>query len=431
MRRSLSISLMTALWLSAGASVQAQLPRSQPAPLQACLRMDAAMALAAARDPGVALAAARLDESEGALSEARALRRPRLDAIARGGVGETGVQTAGASTSLGLRASQRVLDFGDSRLARAAATADIEAGREDVESARDQAARAAGSAFIDWVEAGQQIALTEDRVTYFRELLDATDAALSFGGATRTERASVAAQLAEAEGIALELRFQRDSAQTRLDLLTGTGLPACSNAASSLASAEGLVSSATLEADALAHSPQLRALDARARSLDAQAERQARARLPIVDVVATGSYASFDNFSNFDFQERVGINVSVPLYAGNALSARTRQAKARVRAAEAQHRDAERGLRQSVRLSSRRLASLRDRVAHLDEVAQQTRLEFDAAEIQSEAGTLTLRDVVEIRVQLEQAELAVIAARRDMDREALNLALLTGRAGGA
>jgi len=65
------------------------------------------------------------------------------------------------------------------------------------------------------------------------------------------------------------------------------------------------------------------------------------------------------------------------------------------------------------------------------EVEKQTRLQFEAAEIEQGAGTQTLRDLIEIRLEFEQAGLATIRTRFDLMRERLNLISLTAQILGA
>jgi len=61
------------------------------------------------------------------------------------------------------------------------------------------------------------------------------------------------------------------------------------------------------------------------------------------------------------------------------------------------------------------------------EVERQTRLQFEAAEIEAGAGTITYRDLVELRLEFEQAGLARIRTTYDLEQQKLVLRSLTGR----
>lgn len=401
----------------------------EPVP-QKCLTMEAALKLSSENDPGVELALAFEDEAEAVIGVARSLSRPQISAIARSGFGETGIAGAGVSNSFGLQASQRIFDFGDAKLAKRSAEAERDSAQFDTEQARISAVIRAGSAFIDRLEAIDQLVITQERVTYFQTLLDATDRALVQGGATRTERAAVASQLADARAFVLELEFRRDQATSTLLTLTASTHRICDQLSPSIfGSVSRFANSDDAFSAAIAMNPALRAAKRRADAAEASSEREARARLPIINVVATGAYSSFGGFDNFGVRERIGIDVSVPLYSGGSLTARKRQARAQASAARARIRDEERRLRLDIEIGLRRILSLEERLVQRREVKTQTALQLDAAEIERNAGTQTLRELVEIRLEFEAASLRVNQARFELERERLNLLALLGELG--
>lgn len=62
-----------------------------------------------------------------------------------------------------------------------------------------------------------------------------------------------------------------------------------------------------------------------------------------------------------------------------------------------------------------------------EEVEKQTRLQFEAAEIEQGVGVRTLRDLIDIRLEYEQAGLQTIRTRYDLLRERLRLMSLTSQ----
>jgi len=258
--------------------------------------------------------------------------------------------------------------------------------------------------------------------------LRSIDNLLQTGGATRTERASVASQLSEAEGFVLELEFRRDRAKTQIEISTRATSPICSvimDSADQSTERYMLVDQAVT--DALEYNPTLGALRDRAEGEAARAKRESRSRLPIISVVATGAYSSIGGFDQFEYRDRVGIDVTVPLYAGNSLRAQKRRANARETAARARVFDQELQLREDVTITWQRLNSLKKQLASRIEVEQQTRLQFEAAEIEAAAGTITYRDLVELRLEFEQAGLARIRTTYDLEQQKLVLKSLTGQ----
>lgn len=401
--------------------------RFQSSSFQACLSFSDAMSLSAARDPEVLIAKANEREAGAAVADARSLYRPQISAFGRTGLGETGAVDNSVSNQVGIRASQRVIDFGDAKYARRAATANLAASAQDTRQASATAALETGLSWLEIREAREQIDLTQARREYFLQQVTAVDRALEQGGATRTERASVASQLADAEGFVLELEFREDRAKTQLKIDTGKTSRPCSG--------DGQLESKTLQLEsvafakdlALSQNPQITALRKRADALEAQRKRQSRFRLPIIDLVATGSYASLNRFENFEFRDRIGVDVSVPLYSGNSLKAGNQRARARLSIAQNQTLNSERQLTEDVEISVRRIKSLTNQLNAREEVEKQTRLQFEAAEIEQGVGVRTLRDLIDIRLEYEQAGLQTIRTRYDLLRERLRLMSLTSQ----
>jgi len=246
--------------------------------------------------------------------------------------------------------------------------------------------------------------------------------------ACRTERASVASQLADADAFVLELKFRQEQALTQIQIDTGTTSPLCNSK-----NTQGIIKQrmALLESPetatqiALDKSPNIQALDKRADSQDAIRKREKRSRLPIINIVATGSYSSVGGFDQFEFRDRIGVDVSVPLYSGNAIGARNQRASARYSIARGQLLDAERQLRKDVSIGYRRILSLESQLMSRQEVEKQTRLQFEAAEIEQGAGAKTLRDLIEIRLEYEQAGFQRIRTKYDLMRQQLQLLTLT------
>jgi len=395
--------------------------------LQTCMSLSDAMSLSAARDPEVLIAKASEQDADAELIEARSLYRPQISAFGRTGFGETGAVDNSVSNQVGIRASQRIIDFGDAKYARRAARANVEASTNDTAQAKAQAALETGLSWLELKESREQIELTQARRDYFSRQVDAVDRALAQGGATRTERASVASQLADAEGFVLELEFRRDRAKTQITIDTGRSDNPCSGDDFLETKSLPLESKAFAIDLALSKNPQIIALRKRSDALEAERKRQSRSRLPIIDLVATGSYSSFNRFDNFEFRDRVGVDVSVPLYSGNTLKAGNQRARARLSISQNQTLNIERQLQENIEISIRRIESLSNQREAREEVETQTRLQFEAAEIEQGAGTQTLRDLIEIRLEYEQAGLATIRTRFDLMRERLNLMSLTAQ----
>jgi len=296
--------------------------------LQSCLRFEDVLKFSAQRDP---------DGS---------------------GFGDTGVIDSSISNQVGIRASQRVIDFGDSKYAKQAANFGYEASLEDTRQAQYQAALQTGLFYLEWIEADQQIEITKRRRDYFARQLESIDRLLAKGAATRTERASVASQLANADAFVLEIQFRKEQALTQVQIDTGSRSQLCTGQSTEALLAtqfKTLQDPETASQFALSHNPLIKSLEKQADQLEAVRKREKRSRLPIIDVVATGSYSSIGGFDQFEFRDRIGVDVSVPLYSGNALGARNQRAAARQSIARGRVLDAQRQLRKDVSITYRRI----------------------------------------------------------------------------
>jgi outer membrane protein TolC len=399
---------------------------------EGCLSLAQVREAAAREAPSVALAQARADEAEAALDATRSVRRPQVSAFARTSAGDTGLTDSAIENQIGLRASIRVYDFGASRLSREAEEARLAARGAGLEDAALQAGLEAAFDGLAVLQAQAQLQATARRVDYFRAQEAAVSSLLAQGGATRSDLAEIRAEIGSAEAALEELRFQRDRAQTRLAIATQSDMPVCEGAEANLedvlAMAAGARGTDALVEAALTNRPALTELREEADGLQADAARTRRARLPAIDLVGIASYTYDDARDEFEYRDRLGVDVSVPLLTGSSLEAQSRSASARASQAQARLRDAERETREEITTGLRRLVALEAQRLRRDEVAELKAEQFAAAEAERAAGLKTLPELIEVRVESEGAVLDAISARFDLARERLRTLALIGDA---
>tara|TARA_R110000868_G_scaffold101630_5_gene279777 strand:+ start:59593 stop:60900 length:1308 start_codon:yes stop_codon:yes gene_type:complete len=419
-------SALCVLATGAGASAQA--------PDQTCLGFSEGLILAAERSPDVDGAQAREDQARADLREADSLRRPQVSTFGRSGIGDTGLTSSQVDNQVGVRVSQRVFDFGDSRLARAAAQGDLDQRGFDLREQENQAAYTFADAYLTQLEAQAMIDVIAQRRAYFERQHEAIEALLRRGGATRADSAQIAAQLASADAEALELRFTVDRAATRIREYSGLDAQPCapSRAAEAMdAQLTGLGSIEDVVNAALSAHPRIGAQRSAIRSLEAARDRQARSRLPVVEVVGIVSYVYDDAREDWDTRDRVGVDVSVPLYTGSALGARNDRAQARLDQVESGLRSLQRDLGEEAEIAFRRSISLQAQLLRRQAVADSQREYFDAISGEFELGLGTLPILVDARLAYEEAALDVVSARFALLRQKLDLMRLTARMPGA
>ena len=407
-------------------------PEVNPEP--ACLGLAALNARASRLAPDVATAIARLDGAEADFDDALALRRPQISMFARSGLGDTGLSSSGIENQIGLRVTQRLIDFGDSRLAREGARSARRAAAHEVRAAALQAGLDVVLLAIDRLETRASLAATLARADYFRSQTQTVSAMADQGLATGAELAEVSAELARSEADRIALEFQRDRIEAALQVRLEDEAPRLCDEprmAADLDQALGQAGTMAVIADqAVQRNRELSALRETVAASDARRRREARARLPAIEAVGLSSYAYDDARDAWAYRDRIGIDVSVPLYSGSQLSARADRAAAQADLAAAQLRRGEREVREEALVTQRRITALRGQVIRLDAVRERKSEQLALVEQELERSVSTLPELVEVRIEHENAVLAAVRARHDLYREQARLLALADAAPG-
>lgn len=395
-----------------------------------CLSLETVMTLSARRDPSVLLAQAERVAADADLAEARSLFRPQVSTFARTGVGDVGLVDSALQNQIGLRASQRVYDFGDARFARQAAQFSQTATRFTEEQAKGDAALQTGIAALNALEAKERITISQERASYFERQLRSLDELLADGGTTITERASVASRLAEARAIIVELELQREQAKQRVTIDTGLAAPMCGTdtQANYLRGALGVFPDVeTAIVSAIANNPSSKALQNRVQSEEALVRRQRAQRFPIVEVVGISAFSTVGPLDDLSQQNRIGLDVSLPLYSGGAQSARLARASAQEAAASARVAENRRELELNVSAAYARIASLSELLERRNEVVEQSEIRFNAANAQFGFGAMALPELIESRIEFENAQREAVVTKFDLLRQYIELLGLTAQ----
>jgi outer membrane protein len=405
-------------------------PASAQSDANQCLAFGESLQIAAERAPEVDGARALQAQAQADLREAESLRWPQLSSFARSGMGDSGLTGSQIDNQVGLQISQRVLDFGDARLARYAALASVYQYSLDIRDQQMQASSTVAEAYLSKLEAQEMIAVISERRVYFARQQTAVDSLLARGGATRAESAQVAAQLAESEADLLELVFQVESASTRIFEFTGRPADLCDVESTDQVMETYLTGLNTIDLvvdAALSQHPQIGARRYAINSLEARAHRERLSRLPVVEIVGIASYTYDDFREDWDFRDRVGVDVSIPLLSGNSIGARRDRVNAQLSYEQSNLRALQRAVREDAEVTFRRTMSLRSQMLRREAVAQSQRDYFDAISGEFEFGLGTLPDLIRARLDYERAMLDVISARYALLRQKLGLMQLTAQ----
>lgn len=395
-----------------------------------CLALANIIHLAQSNSPEVDVAQSEYGAAVARYDETKSFFRPQLSSFVRTARGDDGLVNSQFSNQFGFRASQRLYDFGDSRLARRAAKSDADASFGLVEQAQFDAAYQAVLDYIAWLEAQALLQVTAERERYFTDQRNALSRALKAGEATRSEIAKLDAEIASADSFRLNLNLKRIKAETNIRNTTQSVSLPCASMADALRSTLVVpISSQSVESlllNARRHNPQLRSLEDTARSLEHTARRRARERLPAIELVGIASLAGDSEFNNMEFRESLGIDITVPILTGSALTARTAQARARAGKAKAEVASRQRDLQTEVESTYQKLFLLEAQLETYGAVNRARSEELNALQKEFDAGLQTLSELVDAKLKSEAALIETISLKHDLLRAGLTLKYMTG-----
>lgn len=383
-----------------------------------CLELADAAAIAAERSPMVRLAEADKRMAAADLRAARSLSRPSISAFGRTAGGDNGLTNNIFENQVGLRASQRILDFGDARLARRSARAGVDAQTFQVEDAAEEAALEVSLVAIAREEFLAQRKLVTDRVSFLTHLEEQLRAAIDQGTITQSEYLDVAVQLQLAQSRKIEVDFLLAENAEQLRTLIGDQNCISQGSVDALSSPQLARSRIDDPRQNTELPPHIRSLRASVQRETLATDRVRRGRLPVVELVGVASYAQ-GAAETWEYQQRLGVDVSVPLYTGSLLGSQTDRSNAQLGRLKAELAQAERALREQKAISRQRLLALAAQLTRQSAAVRSKRQQFQFAEQEFSAGFLILQEFVEDQIELQEAELKRINVKYDLAREVL------------
>ena len=322
-----------------------------------CIPIKAAMAMSAERSPNVFASSAIVDRARSDATIARSLARPQISVFGRTQTGDGGLTGNALENQIGLRASQRIFDFGDARLARASSKARINAAMSNRLSVEIQTVRQTAISYLSALEAMARLNIIKDRESYFQNLLTANENALKNGYVTRSQVAEISANLADAQAERIEFEFLVDRFAHEVSIDINQPVAFCENELPSFAISELEFNDVDVEA-ALLNNPDIMRANEDIDALDSDRKRERLNRTPIIEAVGITSYSYIDQRNEWEYRDRLGVDVSIPLLSGSALSARVRGADADLSRAKFEREQIRRELHEDITLTHRDLLSI-------------------------------------------------------------------------
>jgi len=307
---------------------------------------------------------------------------------------------------------------------------DVEAGLQ--KETQNLAVRVA-EAYTQILFARDQLAFIEAQKAATSTQLDAARKQFVGGSGTRTDIDEAQARLDMALALELEARQQQGFAQRQLALLI--------NAPVDLAALRPLANdrlaawsppSADVEdwlAQAETRSPELRQLRARLETARLEVEKARTGHLPTLDAVAQWSRSGSENVTSPAtryLNRTMGVQLSVPLYAGGYVNATVREAVARQTQAEELLEAARRDLALRITTEYRSVTEGRLRVRALEQAERSADQLAQSSRKSMQAGVRTLVDVFNADQKKAQTQRDLARARYEMLVAFVRLQALAG-----
>lgn len=182
---------------------------------------------------------------------------------------------------------------------------------------------------------------------------------------------------------------------------------------------------------AVATSPEIRALDAQRRAAQLEIDKARAGHLPTLDAVAQRSISDSDNVTSVNTrydQKAVGLQLSVPLFAGGYVSSQVRQAAAELRRTEEALEALKRDLALRVNKEYRGVSEGVLRVRALEQAVRSAATAVESSRKSFQAGSRTLVDILNAEGQYASAQRDLFDARYVYLLSRIRLRALAGEA---
>jgi len=259
-------------------------------------------------------------------------------------------------------------------------------------------------AYFDALLARDQIALLQAQKASNVTQLDAARKSFAAGTGSRTDIDEVQARLDLTLAQELETTQNVEFTQRRLEVLTGQSAAALAgiDVPRFVPTAPPPQHLDEWIARAEAASPDLQALRAQAEAARLEVDKAQAGHRPTLDAVAQWSRSQSDSVSNVNsryLQKSVGLQLSVPLYAGGAVNSQVRQALAGEERAREALESARRELGVRVHQEFRSMTEGVLRVRALEQAQRSAQQALLSSQKSRQAGSRTTLDVLQAEQQ--------------------------------
>ncbi|PHQ68282.1 MAG: hypothetical protein COB92_01535 [Robiginitomaculum sp.] len=386
-----------------------------------CLSLEKVLQLGAATDPAIGIALGEKEQSEFRLKQIKADWYPQISGYSRAAQGDIGLVDGRTDNQIGLIVSQRLFDFGKNKIERRAASASVTSAQFLLENAELNSVQTAAVSYINVLESQEKLQAARERENHIADITKTVARRFAAGTLTKAEASSIEAEYAKASSLRIEFSLDLEMARSKLLILTDQQTPPCNNmdiidATFRANMPPSLVDAISMSATA---SPKLNAAKANLTTAKAHRKLAKRNQLPIVSAQGVSALI-YDDFRNeWNRRERIGVEVSMPIWGGGRYKAQRSEASAKLRTSNMELSLLRRSMRERVSLSWYRINAFKELSRVRGQIVQSYRSEASAINKEFEAGLRTYQDVKKVEADLQDAVLSEIESQYSVRYEYL------------
>jgi len=320
-------------------------------------------------------------------------------------------------SGVGLSLSQPLYTGGRASANLTAAEADVLAGREDLRSVEQSVLGNVIQSYVDVRRDQERLRIAQENVNVLSRQLEESNARFEVGEITRTDVAQSTARLASARAslsssqallAASRAAYAAVVGQNPTDLAPEPSLAAL--LPSTVEQAFDLVDRNNPSIQAARYAEQAAAARVAAAKAAYRPTVSARAGY---DLDAGRGNGAGEQFNDFSRAMTGSVTASVPIFTGGLTSSQVRAAKERENAARIAVEGAQRQALQQISTAWNNLLASRANLVSNEEQVRATRIAFEGVRQEQQVGLRTTLDVLNAQLELANAEVALVVARRD------------------
>ena len=368
------------------------------------------------RNPRIAAERARLEQTDEGVSQALSNLRPNVSANYAVGKQRTTINNGSDGDNIyqnqGITLSEPLFRGGGTWAAYNATKQRVKAGQYRLSGVEQQVLLDAVTAYMDVVATSSILDLSRNNQTALQKQLTASQDRFKVGEVTRTDVAQSESRLANANAQVVSAEGQVISAIAAFERVVGAK-PQSVLTFPSLPELPATLSEALERARAM--NPQLLSAVYTAKSASYDVDANIATLLPQVALVGSMNrqYGVGQPGESQFSQDRIGVNVTIPLYQSGAEYSRVREAKSAARARQHEEIDAQQSVDEAVTQSWEQLetavATINSRQAQIESAKNS----LEGVRAEQQAGSRTVIEVLDAEQELFIAQTQLVRAQRD------------------